>query len=195
MDGKGFCYTTVMITLVNLTLVSKYLTNLKRKCSFIVNLWPSVIYKFFLMPSGNGDVSYSLVTYESYFRLFYYFYQEVLLSPTCLRVQWGYVVTLWHGGGTLWLWTMPRMKIIFCDTSLLFKLTALVTLDTMAVEGLQSALSDETKYFCFVVGTININETIISSPNRHFLHLHSFQIPRFLLIIIDIKVEIEFNDS
>ena len=70
LNGKErFLCPTVMITLVNLMLVSKYLTNLKRKCSFIVNLWPSVIYKFFLMPSGNGDVSYSLVTYESQARL------------------------------------------------------------------------------------------------------------------------------
>ena len=70
MNGRErFLCPTVMITLVNLMLVSKYLTNLKRKCSFIVNLWPSVIYKFFLMPSGNGDVSYSLVTYESQARL------------------------------------------------------------------------------------------------------------------------------
>ena len=45
---------------------------------------------------------------------------------------------------------MPRMKIIFCDTSLLFKLTAVVTLGTMEEEGLQSeAMSDEMKIFLF----------------------------------------------
>ena len=90
---------------------------------------------------------------------------------------------------------MPRMKIIFCDTSLLFKLTAVVTSDTM--EGLQSeAMSDEMKIFLYRGWEQLITmKQPFSSPNGHRLHLHSFQIHRFLSVIIDIKVEIEFNDS
>ena len=45
--------------------------------------------------------------------------------------------------------TMQHEQIIFCDTSLLFKLTAVVTLDTM--EGLRSEamMSDEMKIFLY----------------------------------------------
>ena len=94
MEGKGFCVPTVMINLVNLMLVSKYLTNLKRKCSFIVNLWPFVIYKFFLMPSGNGDVSYSLVTYESQARLTVIFFLFITSKSKSQTGYWLSKVTL-----------------------------------------------------------------------------------------------------